>query len=190
MSDIINKRLLRESIMEEIASMTDEYISYSDKGIFTHVTSLEQFQSAKTIMMFYSVNREPDTIEISRVALAAGKTVAFPHCYKNGIMIARQVNDLSELKPAMLGIPAPSNDAKIIEPKDLDLIIVPALTFDFDGYRLGYGGGYYDRYLMNISAYTVGIARLKLVMDEVPREPHDVAVKCLVTEDKIIAPKC
>jgi 5-formyltetrahydrofolate cyclo-ligase len=64
----------------------------------------------------------------------------------------------------------------------LELIIVPALTYDRMGYRLGYGGGYYDRYLLNIPAFTVGMARERLVRDALPRESHDVAMKCLATE--------
>jgi len=101
-------------------------------------------------------------------------------------MEARIVYDLSELQPAMLGIPAPAGTAPVIAPETLDLIIVPALTYDRAGFRLGYGGGYYDRYLFGIPAFTLGLARERLIEAELPKEPHDVAVKCVITECGII----
>ena len=89
---------------------------------------------------------------------------------------------LEELSPEVLGIPAPKESAVRLDPDELDLIIVPAITFDRSGYRLGYGGGYYDRYLAQTKAFTVGLARERLVKEELPREAHDIAVKCLITE--------
>ena len=100
-------------------------------------------------------------------------------------MEARIVKSLSELKPAVLGIPAPPDASPAIAPQDLDLIIVPALAFDADGYRLGYGGGYYDRFLRGVSAFTIGLARERLFVEKLPRELHDVAVKCVVTEKEV-----
>jgi 5-formyltetrahydrofolate cyclo-ligase len=178
---------LRKCVFEEMEAFTQEYIDYSNNGLFMQVTSLKEFEDASAIMIFYSVDREPDTLEIAKAAFAAGKTVTFPYCYKHGIMEAREVKSLSEMKPAILNIPAPPNTAPVVAPENLDLIIVPALTYDTNGYRLGYGGGYYDRYLLKTPAFTVGITRQKLMRDEVPREPHDVAVNCVVTEEKIIA---
>ncbi|MCL2226656.1 MAG: 5-formyltetrahydrofolate cyclo-ligase [Oscillospiraceae bacterium] len=187
MSSILIKTELRVRVREEIDSLPNEYVRQSNKGIFLQVTSLKAFSDARNIMLYYSVEREPDTVEIAKHALANGKTVAFPYCFRGGIMQAREVKDLNILVPAILGIPAPPDEAPLVEPEKLDLIIVPALAFDKSGYRLGYGGGYYDRYLSDISAYTVGITRHRLLRDEVPREKHDVAVNCLVTEEIVLA---
>ena len=180
------KSELRLTVQHEITGLSDEYISESDAGLFYHIKSLKEFIAARNIMLYCSVKREPATPEIAKIAFAAGKTVAYPLCYRNGIMQARIVADLSRLKPAMLGIPAPSETDPAIDPEDLDLIIVPALTYDKSGFRLGYGGGYYDRYLAGISAFTVGIARDRLIRDELPGEPHDIAVKCVITESGIL----
>ena len=177
------KAELRRHVIEETAGLPDDYIADSDRGLFLKVMSLREFSTANKIMIYHSVNREPDTLEIVRAAFSAGKTVAFPFCYRGGLMQARIVSCLSELRPAALGIPAPPDTAPVIAPEELDLIIVPALTYDKAGYRLGYGGGYYDRYLSGISAFTVGLARERLIKDELPREPHDIAVKCVVTEE-------
>jgi len=181
------KTELRKQIGMEIAALPEDYIADSDWGIFLRVLSLKIFLDARNIMIYHSIKREPDTLEIAKAALFKGKTVAFPYCYKGGIMDARVVDSLDVLKPAMLGIPAPPDTARIIAPEELELIIVPALTYDLTGNRIGYGGGYYDRYLHGIPAMTVGITRERLIRRELPVEQHDIAVKCVVTEDRIFA---
>jgi len=186
MSVKLIKAGLRKSIREEIAALPDDYVSDSNKGLFRCVTSLMEFIGARNILLYYSVEREPDTLLIANAALSAGKTVAFPYCFRGGIMQARVVHNLSELRPAMLGIPAPQGDAAIIAPEELDVVIVPALTYDRTGYRLGFGGGYYDRFLYGIPAHTIGLARERLIRDELPKEPHDIAVKTVATELGII----
>lgn len=178
------KKYLRRMILEEIDALPPGYIEDSDKNLFLRVTLLREFIDARSIMMYYSVKREPDTLAIAEVALSLGKTVSFPRCGKDGVMHARAVQTLGELQPAALGIPAPPDTAPLVEPEDLDLIIVPAITYDIYGYRLGYGGGYYDRYLCRTSAFTLGLARERMLKDELPREPHDVAVRYLATESR------
>ena len=177
-----SKPELRKKMIDAIAALPDDYIAASDNGLLLRMTSLYEFAASRNIMMYYSVKREPDTLRIAEAALSLGKVIAFPFCYRGGIMQARIVNSLSELRPAILGIPAPPDDAPVIAPEELELVITPALTYDRSGHRLGYGGGYYDRYLHGIGAYTVGLARERLITDELPREPHDVAVKCVLTE--------
>ena len=176
------KNELRKILGEEIAALPDDYIAASDEGIFNRVISFRKFLSARNIMIYYSVKKEPATQKIAQTALSLGKTVAFPLCYKGGLMQAHVVSSLSELEPSMLGIPAPHDDAPVLSSEEFDLIIVPALTYDSKGFRLGYGGGYYDRYLRAIPAFTLGITRERLLRDELPVEPHDIPVKCVITE--------
>jgi 5-formyltetrahydrofolate cyclo-ligase len=176
---------LRRRVLEETAALSDGYIAQSNAKLLPGVTSLEEFIAAKIIMLYCSVKREPETWHIVQAALSAGKTVAFPYCYRGGIMEARSISHLSELRPAVLGIPAPPDDAPVIAPDELDLIVVPALTYDKAGYRLGYGGGYYDRYLHGIRAVTVGLVRERLIKENLPVEPHDIAVCHVVTEDGV-----
>ena len=173
---------LRNTLRAEIAALPDEYISESNRKLYSQVISLNEFSDARNIMIYHSVEREPDTLLIIKTALSAGKTVSLPYCLRGGIMQARIVHSLSELEPAMLGIPSPTSQAPVIAPDKLDLVIVPALTYDREGYRLGYGGGYYDRFLAGVFAHTVGLARELLIKQKLPREPHDIAVKYVVTE--------
>ena len=156
MNSALLKAALRKRLGEGIAALADEYIICSDKGILSRVTSLKEFSEARNIMIYHSVKREPDTLEIVKAAMDMGKKVAFPYCYSGGIMEARAVDSLSKLRPAVLGIPAPPDTAPIVAPEEIELVIVPALTYDVSGYRIGYGGGYYDRYLCGITAFTAG----------------------------------
>ena len=180
------KHELRQQVRAMISDLPDEYIAASDNGLFQGVTALSEFLGAQTVMLYYSVGREPGTLRIAETALALGKTVAFPYCYLGGRMEARAVQSLDELVPAMLKIPAPQNASASLTPDEIDLIIVPALTYDSEGFRLGYGGGYYDRYLSGIRAVTVGLARERLLYERLPREEHDIPVKRLITEDRTV----
>lgn len=179
------KAELRDQARKTISALPDDYLSESDDRLFHLTTSLGEFIRARNIMLYYSVKREPGTQRIAEAAFMAGKTVAFPYCFRSGIMQARTVRSLSELQPAMLGIPAPPENSDAIEPEEFDLIVVPALIYDRDGYRIGNGGGYYDRYLSGIRAFTVGLCRERLITDRLPREPHDISVDCVVTEEGI-----
>ena len=186
------KAQLRKEILDEISALPEDYVAASDEGIFHRVLALPEFVTSRNILIYHSVSREPATPGIAQAALTGGKTVAFPLCFRGGIMQARIVASLSELRPAMLGIPAPPETAPAIAPGELDLVIVPALAFDLKGFRIGYGGGYYDRYLSGIPAITVGITRERLLRDELPAERHDVAVRCIITEERtlcLIPPK-
>jgi 5-formyltetrahydrofolate cyclo-ligase len=181
------KQTLRRELTEQIAALPDEYITASDNEIFERVIALPEFRRATTIFAYYSVKREPDTHRIIDCALSLGKTVALPESLPQGVMVARRVtaDDISKLQPGRMGIPSPPGDAEEIAPSDFDLIIVPAVTFDREGFRLGYGGGYYDRYLPKTTAFTVGLARERILRESVPREAHDVSARCLVTDANI-----
>ena len=180
----MTKKEFRGILMSRISALDAEYIRSSDRGLFENFVSLEEYERAKTIFAYISCGREPDTVEILNRALADGKTVALPESLPGGIMKARRINSLSELVPGRFGIPAPPEGAEEIAPEDVDLIIVPAVTFDECGRRMGRGGGYYDRYLAASPAFSVGLAREEL-LTSVPTEEHDMAVACLVTEKTV-----
>ena len=102
--------------------------------------------------------------------------------------------DLGRLVPARFGIPEPDEGCPTLADADLvsALILVPALALDVDGYRLGYGGGYYDRFLQGLSeagipVTTVGLAYGVCVTDTLPREPHDIPVHFIIDERRIIS---
>ena len=179
------KKRFRDEYFKKIESLSDDYVREGDLSIYNYVISLPEFQAAKSIFAYYSLGKEPDTRAIIEYALELGKTVSLPICHARGIMHAHIIRSTSELVDGKFNIPAPPEDSEIIVPEDLDLILVPAVTFDKAGFRMGKGGGYYDRYLAKTSAFTVGLARGQLIADEVPCEATDMSVDCIVTEKGI-----
>ncbi len=143
-------------------------------------------EAAQRVFLYLSVRREADTRRLIRRLLEEGKTVALPVSLSGGEMFFARYLPGGLTEGSVVPIPEPDADAPRLEPQDGDLILVPALTFDLEGYRLGQGGGYYDRFLSAHDLFSVGLARDALLMREVPREAHDCAVACLVTESRIL----
>lgn len=186
MSEKSEKKMLRKEWMAKEADLPSDYAETSNIGIARNLFSLPEFQHAESILFFYSIWNEPDTHEMMRLVLGQKKTVALPRTYPRGVMTARRIASLSELTPSKFGIPEPAESATVLEPEELDFIVVPAITFDREGYRLGHGAGYYDIYLPRTKAFTCGITREKMLVTCVPRETHDIRVNCIVTEDSIL----
>ena len=109
----------------------------------------------------------------------------FPRMLSGNRLECCVVQNHTSLVPGKFGILEPSQDCLIIAPDEIDLIVVPAVCYDRNGYRLGRGGGYYDRLLGKKTGETVGLCRERFVQDSVPRETHDVRVGTVVTEHAV-----
>lgn len=180
------KKTLRGELMKREAELPADYVALSNKGIEKGLFSLPELQAAESFMLFYSVWNEPDTIGCMERLLRLGKTVTLPESLPGGIMKARVVKNLDELVPGAYNIPAPTSDMPELSPEQLDFILVPSVAFDREGFRLGHGGGYYDRFLPRTHAFKCGIARERMLIEKAPRGRFDVAVDCLVTENEIL----
>ncbi len=178
------KSALRREIIEKTDALPGNYLTESDRGIFNIIKNMPEFIGARTFFSYYSLGREPDTVKLIEYALELGKTVTLPVCFKGGIMEARAIKSLSELSESWYHLLEPLSSTQIVPPEALDFIVVPALAFDLEGYRLGRGGGYYDRFLTRTPAYTAGVARECLMYDVLPREAHDVPMMSVVTEKR------
>ncbi len=181
----MDKVALRKKVRADIRNMDQDYRKISDEGIFNNLISLAEYKKAENIFAYFSVKGEADTIAFIRRAMDDGKNVYLPIVLGEGIMVfAKPEGELVD--GDLYGIPEPTENSERREPSDSDIIIVPALCFDRNCYRLGQGGGYYDRYLeKHGKVFTVGLCREKLLMDEVPRESHDFGVDCVVTEKEV-----
>ncbi|MCL2369023.1 MAG: 5-formyltetrahydrofolate cyclo-ligase, partial [Oscillospiraceae bacterium] len=156
-----------------------------DQEIARRVVALREFQAAATIFCFLGVGAEIDTRPILDAALQMGKTLCLPRCGRDGLMEPVPVADLDALTETFYGIPQPSIDLPPLPPGAIDLAVVPGIAFDRQGYRLGQGGGYYDRFLPKLKGVALGICRAALILPTVPREDHDQPVSILVTEKEI-----
>lgn len=183
------KSELRKKAKKILEGLNEEELQSRNQKIFKKLVNLESFKSAKTVFVYVSVDKEVDTLELIQFALASEKRVAVPKCYSKGIMQAKVIKSIDELKPGMMNIPEPREEAETIMPEDIDFIVVPCLLADKNGGRLGYGGGYYDRFLAGISERTekstVIIAGESNVVDELPAESTDVRAAMTITESNI-----
>ena len=142
-----DKKTLRGRYLAERASLSAAEKQAIDRAIAQNILQSEFYQQAECIFCYVSTAEEIDTRMVLENALASGRTVCVPLCGKDGSMTARKITALSELRTGHYGILEPSDTAPEIAPENIDLILAPALSCDRKGYRLGYGGGYYDRFL-------------------------------------------
>ena len=180
------KKAARRALRAQIAAMDEKELEKSDEAIYNNLSVLPELCAARRVFLYLSIRREVDTRRLLKSLLDQGKTAALPVSLSEGRMYFAEYRPGRLTEGGVVPIPEPDGDAPRIEPETGDLILVPALTFDLDGYRLGQGGGYYDRFLGGRDLFSVGLARDCLLMDHVPREEHDCSVRCLVTESRIL----
>jgi 5-formyltetrahydrofolate cyclo-ligase len=153
-----------------------------------HILNSTEFKSAKTIASYYSYGNEPQTQDLNAQLIARGFSVALPRVLKD-LNLEWVIWDGSQESLRKSGkIMEPTGPA--ISPQDLDIVIVPSLHVNHDGYRLGQGGGSYDRALSTLSAHktwTIGLIYPgELTPEPMPVEPHDVKLSAVATPDLII----
>lgn len=158
-------------------------------AVCARAAALPELTAAATIMLFAAFRSEVDTEPLVSWALERGKTVCFPRVLGSRRMAAYRVTDpATDLVPGAWGIPEPREGLEEVPPECIDVVVVPGAAFDAAGRRCGYGGGFYDAYLPLTRAGVpwVALAFEAQLVDELPCEPHDLAVGAIVTEARLI----
>lgn len=179
------KSALRRQVLAAEKTMTPQEKTAADAAIRQHVLALPSYQCARTVMAFVGRDDEIDTRPLLSAILAAGKRLCVPLCVAAGEMECREIGSLDELQKGSYGILEPPADAPRVPPEDIDLVLVPCVTCDHDGHRLGRGGGYYDRFLAAYTGKTALLARETLTRHPIPQHPHDRIVKPVVTDSGV-----
>ncbi len=181
------KKVLRRELLARRAGLDEKYKKEVDAAIAERLSSLPEWQSAELILLYCSYGDEVDTGELARRAISEGKCIAYPRC-ELGEEKTMDFYECSreELIEGYKNIPEPPSRAPRVQACKNTLCIVPALAFDKEKNRLGYGGGFYDRYLAGFDGITVGLCRGEFLFDELPREVHDLPIKIIITEGEII----
>jgi len=149
---------------------------------------LPEFQLAKTVMLFLNFREEVETTALAEATIAGKKKLVLPRCAPHGILLPIEVRDLEQdIEPGTYGIREPKLTLGVVEPSEIDLIIVPGSGFDLQGERLGYGGGFYDRFFMLLNPVTPRIALgfECQIIPQVPVGKHDAKMTMLVTENGV-----
>lgn len=145
--------------------------------------ALPQVVVASTILLFWGAGREPDTRWAAAELLAHGKRVCLPRCLPQRGMEARVWTGRERLVPSRYGIPEPGTDCPAVARDDVDVILTPNLCCDRENYRLGHGGGYYDRFLAGYRGFTVALCPRSFLQDRVPRDANDIPVSLVLTDE-------
>ena len=177
------KKALRRRVREQLSALRPEALVRSDAALFEKFLALPQVEKAKTVFAFWGIpGKEPDTAQLIRELLRRGKTVGLPRMLPEHGMEFRRYDPDRPLVQARFGIREPGEDCPLV-PKDWgEVILVPGAAFDREGCRLGFGGGYYDRWLPGFPGFRVGLCREAALQDRLPREPHDCRVDRVLTE--------
>lgn len=180
------KANLRRDVRAQMKLLSPEERQKSDGALFARFLSLPAVTAANTILLYCGMGAEPDTAQLIPSLLVMGKKLTLPRCtQEDGIMNAHLIDGETQLIRHRYGMLEPGLDCPILSPDQIDLILVPGLAFDQHGYRLGQGGGYYDRYLEKFSGHTVALCRNRFLLEHVPNQPHDHRVDQVITEDHI-----
>jgi 5-formyltetrahydrofolate cyclo-ligase len=187
------KRALRDRVLRARDALPAPDRVRGGAAIATAIAARADFRAADTVLLAVSFRSEWDTRALLAAGLAAGKTVAAPRVDAASRMLeACKVLDLDrDLAPGFRGIPEPLPHCAAVPLPAIDWVLVPGVAFDTGGYRIGYGGGYYDRLLplLRRDAHRVAGAFELQVVDRVPTAPHDLTVDAIVTEQRTLEPR-
>ena len=187
----MTKKEFRQFAIKKRNSLSsEERISFSNQ-ILQHLINSEIYQDSKKIFMYLSFQSEVDTFQLLSRALQDNKEVYAPITLpdEKKLLCGRVEDPDRDLEKNFYGILSPIlQDNNIASPTDIDFVIVPGVAFDIHGYRMGYGGGYYDCFLPTLSknAKIVALAFEEQIYPDIPKENHDIKMQYIVTEKRFL----
>lgn len=178
----MNKQALRLKC-KEIRKHISNKESKLDK-LYARILNDTKYLNSKCIALFVGFNDEIETEELIKIMLADNKCICLPFI-GGKTMTFHKINSLDELIKNNMGIKEPPKTNELIEADEIDLMFVPGLCFDYQGYRIGYGGGYYDRYLKDNDIYTIGIGyHEQYLADElIEKDIYDIRLKAFISDE-------
>lgn len=187
MKDTKNKKLiLRKELKNKINSFSFKYIVKSNNLILENILNLEEYKNSKVVFTYVSVNREIDTKKLIKIMLKEGKKVLVPFTKDNGYMEAKEIKSFEDLSLNKIGLLEPSENQKTYNRSLIDFSIIPCLSSNYKGNRLGYGGGYYDRFFEKSTKNSAILCREKQIIDNIPMDKFDKSFPIIITEEKIV----
>ncbi|MBW2978191.1 5-formyltetrahydrofolate cyclo-ligase [Candidatus Woesearchaeota archaeon] len=181
----MKKQEIRERVKEVRSNLPHETALEKSKGVIENLSKLKEFIKAKTIMPYVSLGVEVNTRELIKDELTKKeKKIIVPYIEEDIIKVS-QLKDFNDLAAANYGILEPVKKYK--HKGDIDLVLVPGVAFDKNGSRVGFGKGYYDKFLKTLKkSLKIALAFEEQIVDFVPCEKHDKPVDMIITEKRII----
>lgn len=179
---------MRELLLERRGSIPEQRYRSRSEMIRTRLKQLALYGEASTIHCYAAMHgrREPDTFPLIEEMISEGKKVVVPVTnFSDKSLRHFRLRSTDELSPNRWGVPEPAGGEEV-PIRDFDLVIVPMVGGDSGGNRLGYGEGFYDRFLANVECPTVGLLFEECYVEELPSEPFDVQLDIIVTDRKVV----
>lgn len=172
---------IRRALRARRASLDADALAAASAAICARVLASDVFRRADAVLGYAAARGEPSVDGVLTAALSLGKAVALPRCEAGGGLTARRVFALSALSPGAYGLLEPAEDAEIVPPEALSLILVPGVAFGRGGERIGQGGGYYDRFLPQSRAFRLGVCHGFALLGTLAQSPRDARMDAVVT---------
>ncbi|MBR4016600.1 MAG: 5-formyltetrahydrofolate cyclo-ligase [Oscillospiraceae bacterium] len=175
----MDKKTLRREIREKKRAMTEEEILRRSRDLMAQFVNTPAYRNAKTIYGYLPYNQEVRTVPMLEQALRDGKKVAVPKVYGEEMRFI-YLDDLSQVEKSEMGIPEPVADGPVADDKTA-LVLMPGLAFTERGDRMGYGGGFYDRFLAEEPGhYTLALCYDFQMLESLPTEEYDIPVDAVL----------
>ncbi|MBN2454085.1 5-formyltetrahydrofolate cyclo-ligase [Candidatus Woesearchaeota archaeon] len=179
---LAEKQRIREETLQERRRMAEKDVAEKSAAITEKLLALPEFRKANTVMFYHSTKKEAGTREAISAAFKAGKAVLLPVTDENEILACEYKED-EELVAGRYGVLEPKEKRAA---EEFDLAVVPGIAFDKEGGRIGYGKGYYDRFLKEVRAKKIGLAFDSQLVQKIPMSDKDVPMDIIITESKVI----
>lgn len=175
------KNEMRREMLDMRQAMSQQSVQRDSEAIKQRLLALACVQNSRRVMTYSAIKNEPDMWGATNALLEMGKQVSLPCVTSHGLVAADYCSNTTLVK-GPYGIPQP----KEIEGDQPDLVVVPGIVFDLQRCRIGFGAGYYDRFLQNSTAVKVGVCFESQLVDHIEAEPHDVRMDYVVTERRVL----
>nr|WP_106779873.1 5-formyltetrahydrofolate cyclo-ligase [Lysinibacillus timonensis] len=180
----MDKKDQRNHMKQLLDKMSDHEYKQHSASIMNYLLQEPIIKNAETIGLTISNKPEVDTYLLIKELWSLSKRVAVPKCNpEKRTMDFYEIQEFSQLETVYMNLKEPNTEqTSYIAPRSLDVIIVPGIVYDLKGFRIGYGGGYYDRYNVNYNGKLISLAFDFQIVEEVPKEQHDIPVDLIITE--------
>lgn len=175
----MDKKNLRKEYLKIRHDIKDKTQKSDD--VFNKIINLGIYKNSKTIGIYYSMDDEVSTVSLIDYSLMLGKEVCIPRVINNNEMEFHKITDRFNLSKSKYGVLEPTNN-DFVDPKSIDLMIVPGVVFSKELYRIGYGAGFYDRYLPKTNAYKIGLSFKETLINVIPYDENDVKLDLIITD--------
>lgn len=181
----MNKNILRKEMRDKRRALSPDFIKSASEKITESLLTLECIKKARHIMVYLSAFKEPDTFPLISELFSTGKEISVPTSDTDTFTIAPSlIKSLDNLTKGAYGIYEPKEIISV-PTSDIDVVLVPGIAFTKQGDRLGFGKGYYDRFLNEFNGTKIGIGYSFQITQNIPVSEHDIRMDMIVTEERI-----